>query len=397
MRPDRICGRTIPMRMIATFALLALVGECDGARAAAGADEAAPLAARGTKAFRQADFARALADFEEAVTLVERGRGDAGLLPVLRFNLGRCLEELGRPREAIAAFERYLETPDSETARARATERIQALERRHFARLRVECEPTRGTLTLNGRPAGQCGDVQTRLDPGVVEVRALHPDGPTARGAFTLTAGVETQARLVFGARIRIDGPPGEVLVVRVDDAPVAGPPYQAEVEPGPHRVEVVRGENERWRREVRLGAGSTLKLTPFASREALETSVGRETVTPSAWQKPWPWVAFGGAALAAGLGGWFWSEALANVDATEDALDIHNGSSDPTVRAAARVTAENARADAESQRVAAYALVGGAVALAGVGVFLIWPRAAETDTHGLVVGPGLMGWSTGW
>ena len=47
---------------------------------------------------------------------------------MLRFNLGRCLEELGRPREAISAFERYLDTPDSETARARATERIAALE-----------------------------------------------------------------------------------------------------------------------------------------------------------------------------------------------------------------------------------------------------------------------------
>jgi hypothetical protein len=380
-----------------TFGMVILVcGLCGagGARAAA-PDEAGPLAARGTKAFRQADFARALADFEEAVTLVERGRGDAALLPVLRFNLGRCLEELGRPREAVAAFERYLETPDSETARARATERIQALETRHFARLRVECEPARGTLTLNGRPAGQCGDVQTRLDPGVVEVRAAHPDGPVARGAFTLTAGVETQARLVFGARIQINGPAGEALVVRVDDQPVAGPPFTADVEPGPHRVEVRRDRGDPWTRDLRLRAGSTVVLAPFATTPGVGAATTPEQ--GGTWSSPWPWVAFGGAALAAGLGGWFWSEAGTNVDATEEALDIHNASSDPTVRAAARVTAENARADAESQRLAAYSFVGGAVLLTGLGVWLIWPSATPEEGHGLHVGPGSFGWSTSW
>lgn len=378
------------MRIFGTLALLALVGGMGGARASA-VDEAGPLAARGTKAFRQADFVQALADFEEAVTLVERGRGDASLLPVLRFNLGRCLEELGRPREAIAAFERYLETPDSETARARATERIHALEMRHFARLRVECVPARGRLTLNGRAVGACGELQTRLEPGVVEIRAEEADGLVARGTFTLTAGVETQARLVYGGRIRIDAPPGEALVVRVDDAPVGGPPFVADVEAGPHRVEAVRSSGERWVQDVRLVAGGTLSLSPFVPGPGAVAPKGER------FASPWPWVAFGGAALAAGLGGWFWSEARTNADTTADALAVHNGTADPAVRAAARVTAESAHSDAENQRIAAYGLVTGATLLLGLGVFLVWPSPAAEDAQGLSVGPGSVGWSATW
>lgn len=366
--------------------------------ALAAGDAAAPIAARATKAFRQGDYARALVAFEEAVTLVERGEGAEGLLPVLRFNLARCLEELGRPREAIAGFERYLEVPDSDTARARATERIAELERRFMARLVVECRPGPARLQVNGRAAGNCGEPLTRLEPGVVEVVARRADDLVARQTFTLTAGVETRATLSFGARIRVEAPSGDALQVRVDDAAVAGPPYVADVEPGPHRVDVQLPDGRPWHREARLASGATLVLRPLGAEAGAPVQPAEST---SPLRTPWPWVSLGGAAVAGGLGAWFWSQALDNAEATQNAVEIYNGSRDPATRAEAHLVAKNARSDTENQRIAAYGLVAGAVVLAGVGVYLLWPTSGDSApaTPGTEVsaGPGGVSWSGRW
>ena len=391
---------SVPRRMpgFVLGLVLSVAAAAEPARAVAASDAAAPIAARGTKSFRQGDFAKALVDFEEAVTLVERGEGAESLLPVLRFNLARCLEELGRPREAIAAFERYLEAPDSDTARARATERIAELERRFMARLTVECKPGPARLQVNGHAVGNCGEPITRLEPGVVEVVARRKDDLVARQTFTLTAGIETRATLTFGARIRVEAPPGDALQVRVDDAAVPGPPYVADVEPGPHRVDVQLPDGRPWHREARLASGATLVLRPMGA----EANVSAEPVGPaSKLRSPWPWVAFGGAAVAGGLGAWFWSQALDNAEATETAVNIYNGSRDPATRAEARLVAKNAQSDTENQRIAAYGLVGGAVVLIGVGTYLLWPDAGEAAPAApeseVSLGPGGLSWSGRW
>ena len=367
----------------ALLGLWVALGASPGHTAAA-VNTTGPIAARATKLFRQGDFARALIEFEKAVTLVERGAGDAALLPVLRFNLARCLEELGRPGEALAAFDRYLEAPDSETARARARERIEALEQRFFARLQVDCQPAVATLSLNGREAGPCGHPLRRVEPGVVEVMARRSDDLVVKETLTLTAGAETRATLTFGARIRVEAPAGDVLQVQVDDVSVAGPPHVVDVRAGAHRVEVRLPDGSPWRREPQLAPGATLVLSPMSA----EAVAGRRS--GFGWDTPWPWLAFGGAVGAGGLGAWFWSSALDNAHATEVAVDAYNASSDAATRAEARLAAKVARGDTESQRLAAYSLVGTAVALAGVGTFLVWPRSAENGPtlNGVAIGP---------
>jgi tetratricopeptide (TPR) repeat protein len=64
--------------------------------------------AAGTGHYLRKDYARAITAFEEARRLQP--------LPELDFDIGRCYEALDRPREALAAYERYLQATHDATA-----------------------------------------------------------------------------------------------------------------------------------------------------------------------------------------------------------------------------------------------------------------------------------------
>jgi hypothetical protein len=64
-------------------------------------DEAKAAFADGRAAFERGDFERALTQFQRANSLAPA--------PSLSYNMGKTYEKLGRYREAVSAFERYLE------------------------------------------------------------------------------------------------------------------------------------------------------------------------------------------------------------------------------------------------------------------------------------------------
>lgn len=389
-------GPTAKLRPMPAACVLVLAALLGGTPARAAAPRTADeLAARGTRYFRAADYAHALTDFEEAVAMVVRGEGDEALLPVLRFNLGRCLEELGRPREAIDAFERYLDTPDSETARARATERIAALEKKHFARLTVECKPANAVVRVKGRPEAPCGKAVTRLDPGPNSARVASPDGPSVLASYTLEAGIETRVTVVVPARLDFVELPEPPPIVSVDGVAVPGPHYSQEVEPGLRRLALAFPDGRRAELEVRAEPGRA--LTVHAADFGPDFRA--DAAAPSAAKGPWPWVAYGAAVAAAAGGAWFWADAFTQIDAAQDAAARYNATTDAGVREEQRVRANRASDAVATDRALAYGLVGGAVVFAAVGTYLIWPSAgapaAASDGGGIAVGPTGAAWST--
>ena len=90
--------------LVALLLVAALPYAARGAPTAAPADKdsaAKAHYARGATLFRQQDWARAWLEFTTAYQLLPR--------PELLFNMARCEVKLGRPAEALAHFEAYLE------------------------------------------------------------------------------------------------------------------------------------------------------------------------------------------------------------------------------------------------------------------------------------------------
>jgi tetratricopeptide (TPR) repeat protein len=76
----------------------------------------------GAEYYAQADYSAALEEFKKADALMPN--------PEFKFNIGRCYEGMGKLREAIAAYKRYLEQSTDEKGRASVELRIKNLEKR---------------------------------------------------------------------------------------------------------------------------------------------------------------------------------------------------------------------------------------------------------------------------
>lgn len=101
--------------------------------------------------FRAGDYDAALIGFEKAFEASPER-------PRLLWNIGRCLEELGRTDEALQRFERYLEieADDSRGIRDALTKvaKLRAAAEPKSATLRVETSPPRATVVVDGEVVG---------------------------------------------------------------------------------------------------------------------------------------------------------------------------------------------------------------------------------------------------
>lgn len=134
--------------------------------------------------FRAGRFDAALAIFRE----VARQHPPSARDPRLQWNLARCLEELGRYEEALAAFGVAASIAEDQARRARVQAKIEALRAEHFGQIRVECAaggrvrveglvgeracPGRWDLARVGSHRGTMVDVEGRTTPFDVMVRA---------------------------------------------------------------------------------------------------------------------------------------------------------------------------------------------------------------------------------
>ncbi|MGC4116134.1 MAG: hypothetical protein QM765_16450 [Myxococcales bacterium] len=123
--------------------------------------------------FKTGDFEGALAELRRAETLTD--------LAVVRYNIARCFEEMGKEVEAVGAFDKYLALNDPTTGAAdrqkRARETVARLAPKLFGGLEVTC-PIEGSsvfvMELMQAPA-ICPWKAEKVPPGTYEVQTFSP------------------------------------------------------------------------------------------------------------------------------------------------------------------------------------------------------------------------------
>ena len=127
------------------FALLAQAS--DPATSAQAKSRAQVLLTEGSALYEKGEFAEALEKFKEAYATFDS--------PKLLFNIGQANRDLGRPAEAVDAFEHFLVA-----ARDAAPETIadaqKSLEelRKKVGRLHIDCQTENATISLDGKDVG---------------------------------------------------------------------------------------------------------------------------------------------------------------------------------------------------------------------------------------------------
>src|SRR5262249_11557630 len=107
------------------------------------------LLTQGTNLYDQGDYAAALEKFTAAYALYPS--------PRLWFNIGQANRDLGRPVEALDAFQRFLadgpRTPEAADAVAEAQRSVEDLQQR-LGQVRVTCTTAGAEVTVDGRRVG---------------------------------------------------------------------------------------------------------------------------------------------------------------------------------------------------------------------------------------------------
>ena len=193
--------------MLATsIVLLSLLGQ--GAHLTSTSSEAKAkaqvLLKQGAQHYRHAEFADALSDFQAAYGIFPS--------PRLLLNIGQCSRALGRPAEAIQAFERFLaeaqDPPEPVVAEARQSVDELSSE---VGKLRIECPLSGAEIKLDGNKIGVAPIRDLVLvAAGHHQLMAVHEGASAATANAEVLAGtVETvvlRPRVLTNAPSRLRG-----------------------------------------------------------------------------------------------------------------------------------------------------------------------------------------------
>ena len=105
------------------------------------------LLKEGTALYERGDFADALAKFEAAYGVYAS--------PKLLFNIGQADRDLGRPVDALQAFEKFLALAPDAAPDVLSEARQSVVDLRDkLGQLRIECATPNATVTIDGKPVG---------------------------------------------------------------------------------------------------------------------------------------------------------------------------------------------------------------------------------------------------
>ena len=265
--PDRPHQESFPMKIAArSLALLILAGA--PASAAAQAAPPPPTAAaraeahdrfdRATRLINENDNAAALAELQRVYELVPS--------PIVLYSIGLVDAAMGRPVEAVRAFDQALAAPGAlspeQIARARSTRAAQA---ERVGTLAVKVNVEGATVEIDNLDAARA-PLATPLEvaSGTHVVAAIAPGYVPARKAVSVAG--RAQAEVAFDlvpmqgrlAHLTVKShlPAAEVLV----DGEIAGVtplPSSLSLAPGKHRVEIRRAGYLTARQDLVLGDGA--------------------------------------------------------------------------------------------------------------------------------------------
>ncbi len=331
----------------------------------------------GTTLFQGKDYAGALAEFRRAEPLIAEDTVRA----VLRYNIARCLEELGRWEEAIAAFERYLARPDDRNTARKARRKLRALRRKYLGVLKVSCEPPDAKIRVRGREtmAKPCPGIFDGVEPGSYTVELIAGDLTTLK-TVQVTPGDPTLLHIELAGALSVRSvTPAEVLI---SGQPMGSTPLQsAALEPGTHDLEVRAPGHHPWRTEVEIVAGRHLELdaslepVPAGFPDRLEPYLRHSLA--------------GAAGLSLLAGGVYWGLAAEDIDTFDAKLAAYEAEDESSERAAElREEADAADTSARTKRAAAFTLISLGTLLGGVAAWL-YVRAEDQPASSLAPAPG--------
>jgi hypothetical protein len=165
------------------------------------------LLKQGAQHYRHAEFADALSDFQAAYGIFPS--------PKLLLNIGQCSRELGRPVEAIDAFERFLTEAHAPPAHVAAEARQSVTElSTEVGKVRIECPLSGAEIKLDGKKIGVAPlKDAVRVTAGRHQLMAVQEGTSSATATTDVLAGtVETvvlRPRLLTDAPSRLRGPVG--------------------------------------------------------------------------------------------------------------------------------------------------------------------------------------------
>lgn len=149
-------------------------------------------------AFSKGDFATAAKLYESVEKLLETVDGRDKELAIVRFNLGRCYDELGQKVDALEAYRRSLEGPLGAQLTGPIRERVRELESDALGRILVRCDLPEATVEVVGiGERERCGHTFTGIAPGPHVVLARGPDGREQRAPAEVVAGATVEVRVL--------------------------------------------------------------------------------------------------------------------------------------------------------------------------------------------------------
>lgn len=212
-----------------TLVLLSLLAQAGTPAASPEARaKAQALLKEGAQYYQQGQFADALEKFEQAYAFFPS--------PKLFFNIGQASRDLGRPVDAVDAFEKFLlqaadAAPELIAEAKRSVEELSP----KIGKLLIDCTMSGAMISVDGKNVGQAPLVDmVRVTPGNHQVTATHPSVMPAVENVTVAAGtVQTivlrprlLAEVASPAPVAPTAPaPAPAPALDVQATPPAGPP----------------------------------------------------------------------------------------------------------------------------------------------------------------------------
>ena len=163
---------------------------------------------QGAQHYQRAEFAEALVDFGAAYAIFPS--------PKLLLNIGQCSREIGRPVEAIQAFEQFLaEAHDApERLVAEVTKSVEELST-EVGKLLIDCPLSGAEIKLDGKKIGVAPLKDLfRVTAGRHQLMAIHEGtSPASKDAYVHAGTLEVvvlRPRVLADAPSRMRGPIGD-------------------------------------------------------------------------------------------------------------------------------------------------------------------------------------------
>lgn len=290
--------RPLPILILTLTLPLAALGASERARAqptppAGDQAEARRLFEEGIRAIDAQQFEQALDLFTRSRAIVER--------PSTVLNIATVLSRLGRARQSVHEFERYLEVSDPRADRQAREQVRQLMEttRASIARFVLSVTPATAAVTVDGEVMQIGGELrELQLDPGhhTVTVRAAgHNDqsfevdlAPGSRSDRIVRLEAVAQAPTTGTLSVTASVPTAEISI----DGTVAGRGSVTQTSaPGRRRIDVRAEDYLPFTREVDVLAGQTATVRADLVAES-----------HSVFASPVFWVVTGAVVVGAGV-----------------------------------------------------------------------------------------------